>query len=144
MNPALSSSIPPVLHVHQAPVTALTLALSTRPRLHTFCTLLPSVWNQTILRVSNNPALERIILGDGSIGMRDQVHARGVTWSGKDFYAAPVSATMPTGPLFETTPGIAGTSLFLLQARKHARLSELIRAGTYVFLSPFGFLFLVY
>lgn len=128
INPALSSSIPPVLRVHHAPITALTLALSTRPKLHTFSTLLPSVWNEAILRVSNNPALERIILGDGSVGVREQTYGRGVTWSSKDFYAAPVGASMPSAPVFEGS--IAGTGLFLMQARKHTRLSELIRFGT--------------
>jgi hypothetical protein len=128
INSALSTSIPPVLRVHHAPITALTLALSTRPRLHTFSTLLPSVWNEAILRVSNNPALERIILGDGSVAMREQTHGRGVTWSSKDFYAAPVGASMPAAPIFEGS--IAGTGLFLMQARKHTRLSDLIRAGT--------------
>jgi len=127
-NPALSPSISPVLRIHHAPITALTLALSTRPRLHTFSTLLPSVWNEAILRVSNNPALERIILGDGSVGMREQTQGRGVTWSGTDFYAAPVSASIPAAPALEGS--IAGTGLFLMQARKHTRLSELIRAGT--------------
>ncbi|KIM43774.1 hypothetical protein M413DRAFT_388504 [Hebeloma cylindrosporum] len=133
-NPALSSSTPPVLRVHQAPITALTLALSTRPRLHTFSTLLPSVWNEAILRVSNNPALERIILGDGTGtggggGQSHYHHGKGATmWSGKDFYAAPVGASMPAAPVFEGS--IAGTGLFLMQARKHTRLSELIRAGT--------------
>lgn len=114
-----------MLRVHHAPITALTLALSTRPKLHTFSTLLPSIWNEAILRVSNNPALERIILGGGS---QEQTHGRGVTWSSKDFYAAPVGATMPAAPAFEGS--IAGTGLFLMQARKHTRLSELIRAGT--------------
>ena len=109
--------------LHGGPITSLTRSLSTRPKLHTFCTLLPSLWNETILRVSANPALERIILGDGTL-------ARGGEWSGKDFYAAPVSSCLPTGPYFETNQGIVGTGLFFVQARKHARLSELIRAGT--------------
>ncbi|PPQ87829.1 hypothetical protein CVT26_007561 [Gymnopilus dilepis] len=59
--------------------------------------------------------------------------ANGATWSAADFYAGPVSASMSPGPTFESANGqgsILGTGLFLSQARKHARLSELIRNGT--------------
>ena len=38
---------------------------------------------------------------------------------------------------YDGSYGIVGTGLFLMQARKHARLSDLIRAGTYVSLSLF-------
>lgn len=127
---AQAARLPPSLS-HYGPITAMTHSLSTRPKLHTFSTLLPSVWNESILRVSTNPALERIILGDGQ-----SVYSRGNTWSGTDFYAAPVSASIPVGPYFDSgnhgQGSILGTGLFLMQARKHARLSELIRAGTYV------------
>ncbi|KAF8962134.1 hypothetical protein BDZ97DRAFT_1759534 [Flammula alnicola] len=119
-----------VPQLQQGPITALTHSLSTRPKLHTLSTLLPSVWNETILRVSTNPSLQRIILGDGTGGGREQSHSRGVTWSGKDFYAAPVCATLSNGPVVEGNHGIASTGLFLLQAKKHARLTDLIRVGT--------------
>ncbi|KAF8877935.1 hypothetical protein CPB84DRAFT_1966255 [Gymnopilus junonius] len=121
------------------PITAITHSLRTRPKLHTFSTMLPSVWNETILHVSENPALERVILGDGHSTSGAGGHGlgysgRGGTWSGTDFYAAPVSASLPAGPLFESVNhgqgSILGTGLFLTQARKHLRLSELIRAGT--------------
>ncbi|CAA7257500.1 unnamed protein product [Cyclocybe aegerita] len=132
----------PPSQLQAGPMTALVQSLSTRPKLHTFCTLLPSVWNETILRVSTNPSLERIILGDGMGPGRDPVaHTRGTVCSGRDFYAAPVSSCSPTplstAPLFESSPtysgpgtGILGTGLFFMQAKKHIRLSELIRAGT--------------
>lgn len=114
-----------MLPARQGPITALTHSLSTRPKLHTLSTLLPSVWNETILRVSANPSLERIILGDGNAA-----HGRGLFYSGRDFYAGPVSASLPTGPVLEGSNSIAPTSLFMLGAKKHTRLNELVRAGT--------------
>lgn len=82
--------------------------LSTRPKLHTFSTHLPNVWNENILRVSQNPALERIILIDGAGDARDGAVS--------DQYAC--------------GSGIAGTGHFFAQAKRHVRLSEQIRAGT--------------
>lgn len=135
--------------IQQGPITLLTEALSTSPNLHTFSTLLPSLWNEAILRVSTNPSLQRIMLGDGiHVGSGrngpSSLRPLAVQWTAKDFYAAPVSASLPSqsSPLFSepTNQGIMGTGLFMLQAKKHARLTELIRSGTYVFFtssSPF-------
>ena len=101
------------------PVTQLTQVLSSRPKLHTFSTHLPNVWNENILRVSQNPALERIILIDGSGDAKD-----GTAYDGSGYGS-----------------GIAGTGHFFAQARRHSRLSELVRAGTCAFFfSSFGFL----
>lgn len=107
----------------QGPISSLTHALTTRPKLRTFCTLLPSLWNESILRISSNPNLECIVLGDGASRLREQTHVR------------------KTDSNFEHdgSYGIVGTGLFLMQARKHARLSDLIRAGTYVFLHSLVF-----
>lgn len=44
------------------PITQLTSALAGRPNLKTFATMLPSVWNEAVLRVSKCEALERIVL----------------------------------------------------------------------------------
>lgn len=109
---------PPPTNVSEGPITSLTHALITRPKLRTFCTLLPSLWNETLLRVSTNPNLECIILGDGV--SRQQMHARTTSLSGRSLDYDSASG------------GIIGTGLFLTQAKKHARLSDLIRAGTYV------------
>ncbi|KAF9809030.1 hypothetical protein IEO21_07628 [Rhodonia placenta] len=67
-------------------------SLAVAPRLRHVRALLPAVWNNTLLEISANPALERIQL----------------------------------------TPDteLIGAHLFLSEARKHARLIELIRAGT--------------
>lgn len=43
-------------------ITQLTSALTSRPRLRTFATMLPSVWNEAVLRVSQNESLERVVL----------------------------------------------------------------------------------
>ncbi|KAF8154526.1 hypothetical protein B0H34DRAFT_526740 [Crassisporium funariophilum] len=130
------------------PITALTHSLSTRPKLHTFTTVLPSLWNETILRISANPALERIIMVDGSganahreampnlmygHGQSHQGHghghSRGTSLGGKDLYPSYGGGVSPMAPL-EGGHGIMGTGIFFMQAKKHARLSELIRAGT--------------
>ena len=109
--------------IQEGPITSLTHALITRPKLRTFCTLLPSLWNETILRISSNPNLECIVLGDGTYR-----HARST------------SLYFDNGPAFDAgSGGIVGTGLFLTQAKKHARLSDLIRAGTYVYFYLFLF-----
>ena len=102
----------------EGPISSLTHALTTRPKLRTFCTLLPSLWNESILRISSNPNLECIVLGDGASRLREQTHVRKVDSNFE----------------YDGSYGIVGTGLFLMQARKHSRLSDLIRAGTYVFL----------
>ncbi|KAF8815530.1 hypothetical protein BYT27DRAFT_7079768 [Phlegmacium glaucopus] len=104
----------------EGPITSLTHALITRPKLRTFCTLLPSLWNETILRVSSNPNLECIVLGDGASRPREYTHARTTSLTGKN---------IDVGVAYDG--GIVGTGLFLMQAKKHARLSDLIRAGTF-------------
>jgi hypothetical protein len=113
----------------EGPISSLTHALTTRPKLRTFCTLLPSLWNESILRISSNPNLECIVLGDGASRLREQTHIRKIDSNFEH----------------DGSYGIVGTGLFLMQARKHARLSDLIWAGTYVFFSCFFFsLYLTY
>ncbi|KAG6867836.1 hypothetical protein C0993_010470 [Termitomyces sp. T159_Od127] len=97
---AFSASAPP--SGPSGPITALATALAAAPALHTFSTHLPSVWNASIASVASNPALERICLYPAS--------------SRPD--AAPGPAAIP------------GTGLFLMEARRHPRLAELIAAGT--------------
>lgn len=77
------------------PISLLTSALAKAPSLHTFTTHAPSLWNETILCVSQNSSLQKIILGDQRTGL-----------------------------------SISG--LFMNEAKKHSRLTELIKAGTYV------------
>ena len=103
--------------LEEGPISSLAHALTTRPKLRTFCTLLPSLWNESILRISSNPNLECIVLGDGTSRLREQTHVRKIDSNFE----------------YDGSYGIVGTGLFLMQARKHARLSDLIRAGTYVF-----------
>ncbi|KAF9269810.1 hypothetical protein L218DRAFT_993798 [Marasmius fiardii PR-910] len=50
-----------------SPITHLANALASLPNLHTFITLLPSVWSDVLLVVSGNPSLRRITLGQGII-----------------------------------------------------------------------------
>jgi hypothetical protein len=93
---ASPSSISPISPVRAGPMSLLTTALSKSPSLHTFATHVPNVWNETILCVSQNPSLQKIILGD-------------------------------------SRTGVMVTGLFMSEAKKHSKLVELIKAGTYVF-----------
>ncbi|KAJ3777239.1 hypothetical protein FB446DRAFT_718627 [Lentinula raphanica] len=54
---------------HVSPISLLTKALARSPSLHTFSTHVPSVWNETILCVSKNPSLQKIVLGDPKTGV---------------------------------------------------------------------------
>ncbi|KAG6895781.1 hypothetical protein C0992_012639 [Termitomyces sp. T32_za158] len=84
------------------PISALAAALAAAPALHTFSTHLPSVWNAAIAAVGSNPALQRISLYPSSSHPHAHAHAT----------------------------AIPGTGLFLMQARRHPRLADLIAAGT--------------
>lgn len=85
-----------------------------------------------MLRVSENPNLERIVLVD-------QMNQLG-QFQAKDFYAAPVGACFPESAALprgghgygqgQVLLGPGPTGLFMMQAKKHPRLCELIRAGT--------------
>ncbi|KAF8632672.1 hypothetical protein AX17_004804 [Amanita inopinata Kibby_2008] len=99
------------------PITHLTHALSTLPCLHTFATHLPSTWSEAILRVSTNKRLDRVVLTDGRIDVCIIPEIVGAS------FFAPVTEQ-------QCQVGILGTGLFFMEARKHQRLSELIRAGT--------------
>ncbi|KAF8066675.1 hypothetical protein FPV67DRAFT_1495892 [Lyophyllum atratum] len=93
------------------PVSLLAAALAAAPNLHAFTTHLPSVWNAAILAVSANPHLERIVLATPNAN-------------------AGTSSGYGKGQGCGYGQGIIGTGLFLMEARRHQRLGELIRAGT--------------
>ncbi|KAJ3740029.1 hypothetical protein DFH05DRAFT_442504 [Lentinula detonsa] len=67
--PASPSAAGPPSPAHGGPVSLLTSALAKSPSLHTFTTHVPSVWNETILCVSQNPSLQKIVLGDPRTGV---------------------------------------------------------------------------
>ena len=101
------------------PIARLTHALSTRPKLHSFAAHLPSTWSNAILRVGTNKRLERIVLSDGR----------------SDICIIPeITGAMFSAPTTEHhhQHGVLGSGLFMMEARKHVKLIELIRAGTYV------------
>ncbi|KAK7049844.1 hypothetical protein VNI00_005274 [Paramarasmius palmivorus] len=84
----------------QSPVASLTHALATAPHLHTFATVLPSVWNDAILIISENPRLERIVLsshGSARVGFKG---------------------------------GVMSSGLWMNEASKRTRLIDLVRCGT--------------
>ncbi|PPQ69646.1 hypothetical protein CVT24_001219 [Panaeolus cyanescens] len=159
-----TASHDPAFDPHLFPIRALSHSLSIHPRLKSLYTVLPSVWSETILRISNNPSLQRIVLSDtchvfsshpnpypnpnpnsnvsslyrlhNYTANAPLLHQHDQRWSTKDLYASPVGACIQpinntAGPsLYEPATGILWTGLFFSQARKHPRLSELIRAGT--------------
>ncbi|KAJ6598340.1 hypothetical protein DFH09DRAFT_1131553 [Mycena vulgaris] len=86
----------------------LTAALAGAPALHTLRTPPPAVWSPPFLAVAANPALRRICLDAAPP-------------------SPPSSFAAPSAP--RARPPLA-SGLFLVEARKHTRLSELIRAGT--------------
>ena len=98
--------------------------LSSLRSLRTFATRLPSVWSENILRVSRNPALERIVLEDFAPPSPPPGHPENGHENVYDY-------------------GIQGTGLFFNEAKKHPRLCELIRAGL-GFGLPGGFACLLY
>ncbi|KAJ7768195.1 hypothetical protein B0H16DRAFT_309695 [Mycena metata] len=124
----------------------LVSALSTAPALRTFACPMPAVWSPTQsgtdapenpwLRVASNPTLERICLDTPSSASADSS-------SYSDYKSTP--ARMPerryTSPSASSCPPptrrpILPTSLFLVSARSHTRLCQLIRAGTAI--APVG------
>ncbi|KAJ6551261.1 hypothetical protein B0H19DRAFT_1073004 [Mycena capillaripes] len=99
----------------------LATALSTAPSLNTLRTPLPAVWAPAYVGVSSNTALERICMGD-DLGSPSPSSAP------KTPERRATNASYPALP--RGTRPILPTSLFLSAARPHARLAELIRAGT--------------
>ncbi|EIW75605.1 hypothetical protein CONPUDRAFT_169396 [Coniophora puteana RWD-64-598 SS2] len=85
-----------------APSRALGDALAHAPRLHTLRAQLPALWNDVVLRASDAPALERVVL-----------------------YTAPAG-----GHLAPADGAVLATGMYISEARKHARLGALIKAGT--------------
>ncbi|KAK7454042.1 hypothetical protein VKT23_011554 [Stygiomarasmius scandens] len=103
----------------QGPVTLLAHALSSSPRLRSFSTHIPTVWNEVLLVVSKNPSLEKIVLGEGS--------------SGPGLRLGGGRASISAGSGISTSPsagGVVFTGLYMSEAKKHPKLVELIKAGT--------------
>ncbi|KAI9566083.1 hypothetical protein HD554DRAFT_2026010 [Boletus coccyginus] len=93
------------LRISSSPSTLpLARALSVAPRLCSVRAQLPAVWNNFLLIVSTNPRLEKVML-----------------------YAEPILGGY-TGDDIEHAA--LGTGLYMMEAKKHVRLSELVKAGT--------------
>ncbi|KAH7915544.1 hypothetical protein BJ138DRAFT_57483 [Hygrophoropsis aurantiaca] len=86
--------------------SALTFAhaLSASPRLRTVRAQIPAIWNDILLVISHNSNLERVVL----------------------------YADSPTGILgsFDGESVLAASGMYMTEAKKHARLTDLIKAGT--------------
>jgi hypothetical protein len=136
------------------PVTALTGALSLCQCLHTLTTHLPSVWNEALLRMSSNPALERIVLlGTGGMAVTFSPNSaeppptrspRHVMTNSRALPQHPVERVYSTsargcdGYAITSSNGsgpphgiqaVPGTGIFMNEARKHEHLCALVHAG---------------
>lgn len=132
----------------EGPIAALTRAVSLCSSLHTVTTHLPSIWNQAILRMSTNDALERIVL----LGPGGQPVNIGEDGGAPLTLPVPASRTLPPNPVqrvyMSSSRGVdgfaagvvrpttaprpfgMGTGLFITEAKKHERLCALIQAGS--------------
>ncbi|KAJ6618140.1 hypothetical protein B0H10DRAFT_1947761 [Mycena sp. CBHHK59/15] len=95
----------------------LAAALTAAPALHTLRTPLPALWAPALCQIADNPTLQRICLGGEPSDREGGARGCGV----KGYSAGTGSPEQPY---------ILGTGLFFAEARKHARLSEVVRAGT--------------
>ncbi|KAJ7678031.1 hypothetical protein DFH06DRAFT_1422484 [Mycena polygramma] len=106
-------------------LTRLASALASAPVLQTLRTPLPSAWSPAYVSVASNPALARICLGEEAHTPTPRMPDRRLS---SPTYP---SSSMPHSPSYKRRP-ILPTALFLHAARPHARLVELIKAGTYI------------
>ncbi|KAJ6482456.1 hypothetical protein C8R45DRAFT_302706 [Mycena sanguinolenta] len=124
----------------------LSAALATAPALRTLRTPMPALWTAAYVDVAENPSLVRVCLGgeESAAFCAPEVSALECGASpGKESECPPPgkqdrilpqrrltsSASLHPRPCHRA---LLPTSLFLRAARPHARLSELIRAGTNV------------
>ncbi|KAJ7797695.1 hypothetical protein B0H14DRAFT_2909881, partial [Mycena olivaceomarginata] len=121
-------------------LATLTTALAAAPALHTLRTPLPAMWAHAYAEVAANPALARVCLGDAASPAAPSLAECGNVACPPAPTPAPMmrapierraTFTSFSGPAYQPRP-ILPTALFLRAARPHARLSELIRAGTHL------------
>lgn len=115
-----------------APLT-LPAALARSPRLRTLRASLPAVWNPALLRMSKNPALERIVLTVPRTRPRaSPAHPMHVADASADVAEERVSEwdTDDEDAREEVLGWGSGPQLWMMEAKKHARLMELIKAGS--------------
>ncbi|TFK64513.1 hypothetical protein BDN72DRAFT_846498 [Pluteus cervinus] len=134
LEPTLSpNDIPDILDLTLLPpIQALMLTLVKLPSLHTVSTLTPSLWTPTLLGVSRSQSLKRIILRDSAGHSTD---TEGSCWFGivSDNHRHSSPSVLPSSPA--QSSGLQPISmvphgLFMMEARKHVRLIELIKEGT--------------
>ncbi|KAJ7899416.1 hypothetical protein B0H13DRAFT_2337122 [Mycena leptocephala] len=132
---------PKNIEAKKTALSTLTAALAAAPALTTLRTPLPALWAPAYAVVAANPALGRICLGDdlGSSASSSPSPSPcsstcavpacdPSTLAGKPA-PPPRRSSFPSLSLGRKRP-ILPTALFLSSARRHARLSELVRAGT--------------
>ncbi|KAF8201292.1 hypothetical protein K438DRAFT_1965793 [Mycena galopus ATCC 62051] len=132
-------------------LASLSAALSTAPALRTLRTPLPALWTTAYVEVAANPSIERVCLGGEESATYSPVSAvECPPWSAVECEssASPKCAakegkgptqvrpferrfTSPSPSPYQRAPRpILPTALFISAARPHARLTELIKAGT--------------
>jgi hypothetical protein len=117
----------------------LTTALAAAPALHTLRMPLLAMWAHAYAEVAANPALARVCLGDAAAPAAPSLAECGNVACAPAPAPAPMRAPIERRATFTSFSGPASqprailpTALFLRAARPHARLSELIRAGTHL------------
>ncbi|KAF8201283.1 hypothetical protein K438DRAFT_1965786 [Mycena galopus ATCC 62051] len=116
----------------------LSAALSVAPALRTLRTPLPSLWSAAYAEVAANPSVERVCLGGEESAAYSPVECASAVepleCTSKDGRPQPrVPERRASNPSFsphQRARPVLPTALFLVAARPHARLTELIRAGT--------------
>lgn len=113
-DPFFQESVHLALRMSSSPTTLrFAAALSVAPRLRLVRSQVPAVWNDLLLFVSCNSSLQKIALYDYP----------GYAIPKKSPLANFAMASCPDDAIF-------GTGMYITEARKHARLFELIKAGT--------------
>ncbi|KAG6809004.1 hypothetical protein H0H92_002024 [Tricholoma furcatifolium] len=141
--------IPTPTPTQTGPISSLAATLASSPTLHTFSTHLPSVWNTAIMTIALNPALQKIVLRARRTAYplplsllhapppqapHPHAHLAGPTVSAAlppcqgQGTASSLAAPSPS-PCTSYALGVSGTGLFLMEARRHLRLTELIALG---------------
>lgn len=120
-NAALQETVHFAFRISSSPSTLpLARALGVAPRLRSVRAQLPAVWNVLLLVIAANPSLEKVMLY--AEAMLGPLQSRPTLTMG--------SAVIKGQLCDDIEHAVLGTGLYMMEAKKHARLSDLIKTGT--------------